>query len=117
MLEWTEHARQRWAERLAHLVPEHEYYLARPVSKGLKRHIAATCPAHEEFTKQGFKGRYFLRSHNVIWVMAPPEKVITVWPLPDNFKPKLSKRRLKRMQKMGLIESTGSPPTAPVRSP
>jgi hypothetical protein len=103
-LQWTGHARQRWKERLAEFDPVHEYYLTKVVGKGLKRHIAALCPAHSELMK-GFKGFYYLHSPNVIWVMAAPETVVTVWPKPANFKPLPSRREKKRLKR--LAEQSG----------
>ena len=72
-LVWTDHASQRWAERLAPFDPVEEYAASSKVAKrGMERRIAA-CPAHGEYAKGFFKGIYYLSSPNAVWVMAAPE--------------------------------------------
>ncbi len=93
-LQWTKHAKERWAERLAQINPEHEYYLTKVSKKGTKKHVAKLCPGHAEIMKAGFKGTfYYLVSPEVFWVMAAPETVVTVFPMPENLKRKKKKSK------------------------
>lgn len=78
----TRHAAARWAERFPDLHLGDAYARARRgVGRKTRAKLRAACPAHVEYT-QGFKGRYFLITHDrIVFVMTPPETIVTVFRL------------------------------------
>jgi len=79
----TKHATERWAERFPDRDLTLEYCSARKgIGKRLRRKIGAQCPRHYRYTKGKFAGRYYLLNRNdIVFVMAPPEIIITVFEL------------------------------------
>lgn len=80
----TKHARDRWLERFPELDPAKEWADASTstgrVGKRRLAKIRASCPAHE--VSKDFKGVYYkLSPSGVVFVVTPPETVITVFPL------------------------------------
>lgn len=79
----TAHAQHRWAERF----PGEEVSLAyarakQRVGRKTRRAIRAACPAHERLMTGGFKGVYYqMTPDRIVFVMTPPEVVITVFRL------------------------------------
>lgn len=82
----TNHARQRWSERVpANINLMMEYRSARPIGKRRKKTIARLCPvAANKYMQNAFAGRYFLESRrsNIVFVMAAPETLVTVFCVP-----------------------------------
>jgi len=79
----TQHAIQRWAERFPG-VDMAQAYLSATVRVGKKTRakIQAACPAHGQFTNGLFNGRYYKMTRDqIVFVIAPPETVITVFRL------------------------------------
>ncbi len=82
----------------------------------MRRHIAAACPAHGEYATRQFKGIYYLYSPNAVWVMAAPETVITVWPMPDNLRYKkrsFEEKRERLIRAWAERNSAGMPEGQP----
>jgi hypothetical protein len=80
----TAHARQRWAERF----PGEDFILAyararnRRVGKKTRKAIREACPAHESLMTGSFKGVYYqMTPDRIVFVVTPPELVITVFRL------------------------------------
>jgi hypothetical protein len=81
-MEMTRHARERWAERFGHLIPEEEWVRARRVGKKTKRKIAMACKNHRHLMEGGYKGFYYrITREGLVFVVATPELVITVFKL------------------------------------
>jgi hypothetical protein len=81
----SDHARTRWAERFPERDIENEYAQAKQrVGKKTKRRIEASNPvAYPQWHKGGFKGRYFCMTRSrIVFVMAAPEIIVTVFQLP-----------------------------------
>lgn len=76
----TEHAVKRWNERFSGLDIETEYLKARQrVGKKTKRKIKETCPLNAHYCNHEFNGRYMkMTKEGIIFVIAPPETIITV---------------------------------------
>ena len=74
----TYHAQQKWAERFPDLDIDREYAAARRCPTKVKRELKKSCPEHKQFMEATFKGRYLLATERVIFVVSPPEVVITV---------------------------------------
>ena len=78
----TKHAQEKWEERFPHLDPLSEWHRAKKPGKKGRKQIREQCPNHMDYACRKFNGRYFLISRNsVCFVVAPPEVVITVFPL------------------------------------
>lgn len=77
----TQHAIDRWRERFPGLDMETEWRLASRSGKKSKRKIAASCKAHAHLMRGRFQGYYYMLSRNgAVFVCAPPETIITVFP-------------------------------------
>ena len=73
------HAKKRWEERFPSLDPQTEWVNSRRVGKRLRRQIGRKCPGNKRYALGMFSGRYYLLSKGgVVFVVAPPETVITV---------------------------------------
>lgn len=80
---YSRHAMERILERFADVDVDNEYATARRVGKRTKQKIKSQCPVeHARWMHGMFKGRYYMISRKkVVFVMAPVEVVITVFPL------------------------------------
>lgn len=79
-VELTSHAKKRWKERCQGLDPDNEWGGAKRVGRARRKKIMAACQKHAELMRGGFKGVYYTISRNeVVFVVVPPEKVITVF--------------------------------------
>lgn len=88
----SRHALDRWSQRCPGLDPDMEWHGARRASKKVRARIREACPAHAEYGTALFKGYYYRVSRSgVVFVVAPPETVVTVFVL--------EKRNVKCAQK------------------
>lgn len=80
-MELTRHAKQRWDERCAGLDPDTEWASARRIGQKLRPKLKAPCPAHEHLMTRSFQGYYyrFTDRSRIAWVVAPPERIVTVF--------------------------------------
>ena len=74
----TYHAREKWRKRFPHLDMEAEWKKAKKCPRKVKRALHEMCPEHKRFMRATFNGRYLLATDQVVFVVAPPEVVITV---------------------------------------
>ena len=74
----THHAHQKWKERFPDLDIEKEWAAARRCPKKVKKALRVSCPEHLQFMSATFKGRYLLATDRVVFVVSPPEVVVTV---------------------------------------
>ena len=74
----THHAHLKWRERFPDLDIEREWAAARRCPTNVKRALRKSCPEHKRFMHATFKGRYLLATDSVVFVVSPPEVVITV---------------------------------------
>lgn len=79
-MEWSSHAKKRWDKRFSHIDFKHEYYMARVATQGEKKKIAMLCKKHSEYFGNGFLGIYYMITRDVIFVIAAPENLVTVFP-------------------------------------
>lgn len=81
----SRHATKRWAERVSGLSPEREWIVARRATKGQRKKILRQCRAHAEIVRSRiFKGYYYqVAPSGVVFVCAPGEFVVTVFPIRD----------------------------------
>jgi hypothetical protein len=79
----TTHAQQRWTERFPDEDLSLTYARAKQrVGRKTRQAIRAACPAHEGVMRGGFKGIYYqMTPDRIVFVMTPPEVVITVFRL------------------------------------
>lgn len=84
----TDHAAQRWTERFGDIDMAQAYARAsQRVGKKTKAKIKAACPAHVRFVSGPFLGRYFaMTDDKIVFVVTPPETIITVFRLGDKDK-------------------------------
>src|SRR5690606_2313727 len=77
----TRHARERWAERFPSLNLKWEYEHAQPCGAKRRAKIREQCRHHAHLLTGQFRGKYFrLSPSGVVFVMAPQETVVTVFP-------------------------------------
>ena len=74
----TDHAKKRWMERFPDLDLLNEWYKSRLAGKKRIRQIKKQCPNHD---MNGFKGYYYMTTKDIVFVVAPKEIIITVFPL------------------------------------
>ena len=74
----TNHANEKWKERFPGIDIEAEWKIAKPCPRKVKSFLRKTCPEHKQFMQATFKGRYLLATDRVVFVVTPPEVVITV---------------------------------------
>lgn len=74
----THHARRKWAERFQGISLEEEWRRAKPCPRKVRAALRKTCPEHKQFMRATFNGRYLLATDRVVFVVTPPEVVITV---------------------------------------
>src|SRR3990167_3263818 len=74
----THHACLKWKERFPDLNLEKEWAKAKPCPPKVKKALRKSCPEHKQFMQPTFKGRYLLATDRVVFVVTPPEVVITV---------------------------------------
>jgi hypothetical protein len=86
MLEYTPHALERIAERFPDVDIENAYARAGRVGKKTKRKIKDSCPVSARVWMTGcFKGRYYrITKDKIVFVIEPPEKIVTVFRLEQN---------------------------------
>ena len=84
---FTRHAVNRFAERFSHLDIEEEWAKAKRQRTGQSTitKIRKQCRAHVAVTSKNFKGYYYKvsPSNKVVFVVAPPETIVTVFALID----------------------------------
>lgn len=82
----TEHAKSRWQERFPEFDLVHEYAKSRRLGNGrlAKRVASGLSERHRSELRGDFKRTYYLISYSsgAVFVMVPPETVITVLKLP-----------------------------------
>lgn len=74
----THHAYLKWKERFSDLDIKKEWAAARICPPKVKKTLRKSCPEHKKFMRATFNGRYLLATDRVVFVVAPPEVVITV---------------------------------------
>lgn len=76
----SQHAMDRWAERCPNLDPLVEWLTAKHAGRKTRRYLREACPNHIKYATQSFKGYYYkISPKGVIFVVTPPETVITVF--------------------------------------
>lgn len=84
-MKMTRHALVRWGQRCPGLDPDMEWYGARRASKKVRARIRSSCPEHAEYGTTAFRGYYYRVSRSgVVFVVAPPETIVTVFRLERN---------------------------------
>ena len=80
---WSPHACDRWAERFAGIDWQQELSSAKRIGKKQRRRIRIQCPVNAaRWMQGGFAGRYYLLGRsNVVFVIAAPDTVLTVFHL------------------------------------
>ena len=79
MVIFSKHSVRRWRERFPDLDMDLIYANSKRCGKKTKRKVANSCPGHSELWRGGFKGKYLrIAKHWIVFVIAPPETVITV---------------------------------------
>lgn len=77
----SKHAQMRWRERFPELDMQAEFAAAKRPGKNQRRKIREQLPRRSKQVR-AFHGRYYLVSpHDVVFVVAPPEVIVTVFPL------------------------------------
>lgn len=82
----TKHAAERWALRFPGRDLQAEYArTSRNVGRKTRRRIRESCPRHAAYAKASNRGHYYRQTpEGIVFVMAPPETLITVLDLrPD----------------------------------
>jgi hypothetical protein len=84
--EFTPHARERVAERFPDIDIENAYAISGRAGKKTKRKIKDSCPVSaRKWMSEGFKGRYYrITKDKIVFVVQPPETVVTVFRLEVN---------------------------------
>ncbi|MFJ3047025.1 hypothetical protein ACIPEN_14435 [Herbaspirillum chlorophenolicum] len=79
----TSHAAVRWDERFPGKSLADTFASAKcRVGKKTKAKIRASCLAHDDFMRGSFKGIYYqMTPDHIVFVIQPPEKIITVFKL------------------------------------
>lgn len=75
----SQHAMDRWTERCPNLDPSVEWLTSKPAGRRTRRYLRESCPNHKKYASQSFNGYYYkISQKGVIFVVTPPETVITV---------------------------------------
>lgn len=82
----TPHALERWNKRFPGESLELTYAQAqgRRVGRKTRDKLRRACPGNLQYMRGSFAGRYYLMTPtNIVFVMQPPETIITVFRLAD----------------------------------
>jgi hypothetical protein len=80
---FTPHALERIAQRFAGVDISNAYACSKRTGKKTKKKISESCPvASRVWMRHGFKGRYYrITKDKIVFVVAPPEVILTVFRL------------------------------------
>jgi hypothetical protein len=79
----TRHAQERWAERFPGKDIELAFVTARRIGQKTRKQLKAMCPQHAPIMRRTNVSYYYLITRKrIVFVMAPPETVVTVFYLP-----------------------------------
>jgi len=82
----TPHAQARWEERFPgeELAAAYAQAQRGRVGRKTRAKLRKACPGNLQYMTSGFAGRYYLMTPtNIVFVMQPPETIITVFRLED----------------------------------